>query len=133
LLQGEGVGPVEKSLVAWRTVLHRASSTALGSPRGEGKRRAPDTRSGSGPTAWKAPDPARDGRTSEIGPGSFRVGSGLITVGSRDFGAGNTRTLPWKGSGDDMCPDLAWCEPDHATSLFPGQAEAWCSLAAYYA
>jgi hypothetical protein len=68
-----------------------------------------------------------------MGLGPFRVGSGLITAGSWDPGAGNTRTLPWKGSEDDMCPDLAWCEPVHTTSLFPGQAEAWCSQAAYYA
>jgi hypothetical protein len=81
----------------------------------------------------KAPNPVRDGRTFEMGPGPFRVGSGLITARSQDSGAGNTRTLPWKRSGDDMCPDLAWCEPDHATSLFPGQAEASCRRAAYYA
>jgi hypothetical protein len=31
-----------------------------------------------------------------------------------------------------MCPDLAWCEPVHATFLFPGQAETWYSQAAYY-
>jgi hypothetical protein len=68
-----------------------------------------------------------------MGPGPFRVGSGQITAGSRDSGAGNTRTLPWEGSGDDMCPGLAWCEPVHTTSLFPGKAEAWCSQAAYYA
>jgi hypothetical protein len=68
-----------------------------------------------------------------MGPRFFRVGFGLITAGSRDSRAGNTQTLPWKGSGDDMCPDLAWCEPDHATSLFSSQAEAWCSQAAYYA
>jgi hypothetical protein len=68
-----------------------------------------------------------------MGPGPFRVGSRLSTGGYRDFGAGNTRTLPWKRSRDDMCPDLAWCEPDHAKSLFPGQAEAWCRRAAYYA
>jgi hypothetical protein len=133
LLQGEDAGLAEKSLVAWRTVLRRASSAALGSPRGEGKGRAPDTRSGSGPTAWKAPNPAHDGRTSEMGLGPFRVGSRLITAGSRDSGAGNTQTMPWMGSRDDMCPDLAWCELDHATSLFPSQAEAWCSQAAYYA
>jgi hypothetical protein len=82
---------------------------------------------------WKAPDPVRDGRTFEMGPGPFRVESGLITAGSRVSGARNTRTLPWKGSGDDMCPDLAWCEPVYTASLFPGQAEAWCSQAAYYA
>jgi hypothetical protein len=133
MLQGKGAGPAEKSLVAWRTVLRSATLAALGSPRGQGKGRAPDTRSGSRPTAWKAPDPVRDGRTPEIGPRPFRVGSGLITARSRDFGAGNTQTLPWKGSEDDMCPDLAWCEPDHTTSLFPGQAEAWSSQATYYA
>jgi hypothetical protein len=41
-----------------------------------------------------------------MGPGPFRMGSGLITAGSRDSGAGNTRTLPWKGPGDDTCPGL---------------------------
>ena len=60
------------------------------------------------------------------------MGFGLITVGSRDPGTWNTRTLPWKGSGDDMCPDPAWCDPVHATFLFPGQVETWYSQAAYY-
>jgi hypothetical protein len=40
LLQGEGVVPAEKSLVARRTVLHRATSAVLGSPCGQGKGRA---------------------------------------------------------------------------------------------
>jgi hypothetical protein len=41
LLQDEGAAPVEKSLVARKTVLRRATSAALGSPRGQGKGRAP--------------------------------------------------------------------------------------------
>jgi hypothetical protein len=107
LLQGEGAEPAEKSMAAWRTVLRRAASVALGSPRGQGKGHALDTQSGSRPTAWKAPDPVRVRRTSEMDPGPVRMGSGLITVGSRGFGARNTRTLPWKGSRDDTCPGLA--------------------------
>jgi hypothetical protein len=124
---------VEKCLVARRTVLRRATSAALGSPCGQGKGRAP------GYTQWvrtyckeSTGPPLRDGRTPKMGPRPFRVGSGLITAGSRDSGTRNTRTLPWKGSGDDMCPDPAWCEPVHATFLFPGQAETWYSQAAYY-
>jgi hypothetical protein len=41
LLQDEGAAPAEKSLVARRTVLRGATSAALGSPRGQGKGRAP--------------------------------------------------------------------------------------------
>jgi hypothetical protein len=40
LLQGEGAAPAEKSLVARITVLYRATSVVLGSPRGQGKGRA---------------------------------------------------------------------------------------------
>jgi hypothetical protein len=40
LLQDEGAAPVEKSLVAQRTVLRRATLATLGSPRGQGKGRA---------------------------------------------------------------------------------------------
>jgi hypothetical protein len=133
LLQGKGAVPAEKSLVARRTALRRTTSAALGSPRGQGKGRAPDTRSGSGLTAWKALNPVHDRRTCETDPEPFRVGSGQVTTGSWDSGVGNTRTLPWKGSGDDMCQVLAWCEPVHTASPFPGQAETWSSRAAYYA
>jgi hypothetical protein len=48
-----------------------------------------------------------NGRTSEKDPRPFRVGSGQITTGSQDSGAGNTRALPWKGSGAGTCPGLA--------------------------
>jgi hypothetical protein len=41
LLQDEGAAPTEKSLVARRTVLSRATSAAPGSPHGQGKRHAP--------------------------------------------------------------------------------------------
>jgi hypothetical protein len=41
LLQDEGAAPAEKSLVVRRTVLRRAASVAPGSPRGQGKGRAP--------------------------------------------------------------------------------------------
>jgi hypothetical protein len=111
LLQGKGAVPAEKSLVARRIAHHRATSAALGSPRGQGKGRARDTRSRSGPAMWKASDPVHDGRTSESDPGPFRVGSGQITTGSRDSGAGNTRTLPWKGSGAGTRPGLALGSP----------------------
>jgi hypothetical protein len=82
LIQRTDTVPAEKSLVARRTALRRATSAALGSPRGQGKGRAPDTRSGSGPTTWKAPDPVHDRRTSEADFGAFQVGSGQITTGS---------------------------------------------------
>jgi hypothetical protein len=107
LLQGEDDVPTVKSLVARQAVRRQTTSAALGSPRGQGEGRAPDTCSGSGPTTWKAPDPVHDGRTSKKDPRPFQVGSGQITTGSRDAGAGNTRTLPWKGSGAGMCPGLA--------------------------
>jgi hypothetical protein len=41
LPQYEGTMPAERSLVARRTILSRATSTAPGSPRGQGKGRAP--------------------------------------------------------------------------------------------
>jgi hypothetical protein len=76
LLQGEDAVPTVKSLVAWQAVHCHTTSAALGSPRGQAEGRAPDTRSGSGPTTWKAPDPVHDGRTSEKDPRPFQVGSG---------------------------------------------------------
>jgi hypothetical protein len=99
--------PAVKPLVTWQTAHRRATSAALGSPYGQGKKRAPDTRSRSGPATWKAPDPVHNERTSEKDPRPFRVGSGQITTGSQDSGAGNTRAPPWKGSGVGTCPGLA--------------------------
>jgi hypothetical protein len=72
-----------------------------------GKRSAPDVRSRPGPPAWKAPDPVHSVRTSGTDPGPFQVRSRRFTTGSRILGAGNTRALPWEGSGADMCPGLA--------------------------
>jgi hypothetical protein len=98
--------PAVKPLVARQTAHYRATLAALGSPRGQGKKRAPDTRSRFGPATWKAPDPVHNGRSSEKDPRPFRVGSGQITTGSQDSGAGNTRAPPWKGSGAGTCPGL---------------------------
>jgi hypothetical protein len=47
------------------------------------------------------------GRTSEKDPRPFCVGSGQITTGSQDYGAGNTQAPPWKGSGAGTCPGIA--------------------------
>ena len=81
----------------------------------------------------KAPDPVLYGRTSELGPVPFSVGSRLLTVGPRVSRVENTRTLLKQGSGGDMCLDPTWCEPVDTTFLFPGQAKTWCSQAACYA
>jgi hypothetical protein len=78
----------------------------------------------------KAPDPVLYGRTSEMGPVPFSVGSGLLTAGPRVSRVENTRTLLKQGSGGDMCPDPTGCEHGDRTFLFPGQAKAWCSQAA---
>jgi hypothetical protein len=72
-----------------------------------GKGGAPDVCSGPGPAAWKAPDPVHSVRTSGTNPGPFQAWFGRFTTGSQILGAGNTRTLPWKGSGADTCPGLA--------------------------
>jgi hypothetical protein len=106
-LQGIDTVPAVKPLVTRQTAHRRATSAALGSPHGQGKKRAPDTCSRSGSATWKAPDPMRNGRTSEKDPRPFRVGSGQITTGSQDSGAGNTRAPPWKGAGAGTCPGLA--------------------------
>jgi hypothetical protein len=73
----------------------------------KGKKRALDTHSRSGPATWEAPDPVHNGRTSEKDPRPFCVGSGQITTGSQDSGAGDTRAPPWKGSGAGTCPGIA--------------------------
>jgi hypothetical protein len=99
--------PTVKPLVARQAAHRRATSATLGPPRGQGKKRAPDTRSRSGPATWKTPDPVRNGRTSEKDPRPFRVGSEQITTGSQDSRAGNTRAPPSKGSGAGTCPGLA--------------------------
>jgi hypothetical protein len=57
LLQGEGAAPVEKSLVVRRTVLHAPHQPPWGHHVVKEKDVLQDTRSGSGPTARKAPDP----------------------------------------------------------------------------
>jgi hypothetical protein len=106
-LQGIDAVPAVKPLVVRQAAHRRATSAALGLPRGQGKRHAPDTRSRSGPTTWKAPDPVHNGQTSEKDPRPFRVGSEQITTRSQDSGAGNTRAPPWKGSGAGTCPGLA--------------------------
>jgi hypothetical protein len=93
-LQGIDAVPAVKRLVAWQATHRRAASAALGSPHGQGKKRAPNTRSRSGPATWKAPDPVHNGRTSEKDPRPFCVGSGQITTGPQDSGAGNTRAPP---------------------------------------
>jgi hypothetical protein len=72
-----------------------------------GKGGALDVRSRPGPAAWKAPDPVHSERTFETVPRPFQMWSGWFTTGSQILGAGNTRTLPWKGSRVDTCPGLA--------------------------
>jgi hypothetical protein len=106
-LQGIDAVLAVKPLVARQAAHRRATSAALGSPRGQGKKRAPDTRSRSGPATWKASDPVHSGWTSEKDPGPFRVGSRQIITGSQDSGAGNTQAPPWKGSGAGTCPGIA--------------------------
>jgi hypothetical protein len=72
-----------------------------------GGRGALDVRSRPGPTVWKALDPVPSERTSGTDPGPFQMWFGRFTTDSQILGAGNTRTLPWKGSGADTCPGLA--------------------------
>jgi hypothetical protein len=103
--------PAVKPLVARQAAHRRATSATLGSPYGQGKKHAPNTRSRSGPATSKAPDPVHDRRTSEKDPRPFRVGSGQITTGSQDSGAGNTRASLWKGSGVGTYPGIAPCSP----------------------
>jgi hypothetical protein len=72
-----------------------------------GGRGALDVRSRPGPAAWKALDPVPSERTSGTDPGPFQMWFGQFTTGSQILGAGNTRTLPWKGSGADPCLGVA--------------------------
>ena len=43
---------------------------------------------------------------------------GRFTTGSQILGAGNTRTLPWKGSEADTCPGLALRPPAKAETRY---------------
>ena len=74
-------------------------------------RGALDVRSRPGPAAWKALDPVPSERTSGTDPGPLQMWFGRFITGSQILGAGNTRALPWEGSGADMCPRLAPCSP----------------------
>jgi hypothetical protein len=74
-----------------------------------GGRGALNVRNRPRPAVWKALDPVHSERTSGTNPGPFQMWFGRFTTGSQILGAGNTQTLPWKGSGADTCPGLAPC------------------------
>jgi hypothetical protein len=130
LPQYEGATPVERSLVARRPVRSRATSTALASPRGQGKGRAPGyTRwvwtyckesagppyVANGPPRW-VPDP------SEWGPDYPPLDPGIL--GQR---------IPGPCSGRGPGATCVQTQLGANLSTQHGQTKIWCSQAAYCA
>jgi hypothetical protein len=128
LLQYEDAIPAQLPLVAWQTTLCPATWTALGSPRGQGKRYTPrcqlwvqtpmgkcrtpvhvDQTSGA-----RSRTPASTTRTSGSGPGPLCVGSGILGA-----------KYPGLAQAGVWCrhvsrPSLVWTCPHNATAPRPG-------------